>query len=152
MNIMNLRRLVILVLTGLFLQSLFDFGELSRAAKAQANTADAEALRAMVEADWAAQERGRNRTIDEPSAVRDAYKCAEELLSDLRKMPAKPDVTSQAVTLECLRSQVNTVDSLDKKARLVLYHRIRSTTRNLALKNPLIASRPIVFMKRRRFI
>ncbi|HUU15533.1 MAG TPA: hypothetical protein VMW72_00160 [Sedimentisphaerales bacterium] len=149
---MNLRRLIILVLTGVFLQSLFDFGDLSRVAKAQDSTADAEALRAMVEADWAAQERRRNRTPDEPSAVRDAYKCAEELLNDLRKMPAGPDVTSQAVTLERLRSQVNTVDSLDKRARLALYRRIRSTTRNLALKNPLIASRPIVFMKRRRFI
>ncbi len=149
---MNLRRLIILVLTGLFLQSLFDFGKLNRAAKAQANTADAEALRAMVETDWAAQERRKNRTLDEPAAVRDAYKCAEELLNDLRKMPAKPDVTSQAVTLERLRSQVNTVDSLDKKARLALYRQVRSTVRNLALKNPLIASRSIVFMKRRRFI
>ena len=153
MTIMNLRRYwVILVLTGLFLQSLFDFGELSRAAKAQDNTTSAEAMRAMVEADWAAQERRRIRTPDEPSAVRDAYKCAQELLNDLCKMPAGPDITSQAVTLERLRSQVNTVDSLDKPARLALYRQVRSTARNLALKNPLIASKPIVFMKRRRFI
>ncbi len=150
---MNLRKYwVILVLTGLFLQSLFDLGGLGRAARARINTTNAEALRAMVEADWAAQQRWRNRTLDEPAAVRDAYKCAEELLNDLRKMPAKPDITSQAVTLERLRSQVNTVDSLDQPARLALYRRIRSTTRNLALKNPLIASRPIIFMKRRRFI
>ncbi len=134
------------------MQSLFDFGGPGRAAKAQDNTNSAETLRVMVEADWADQERRRNRTIDEPAAVRDAYKCAGELLDDLRKMPEEPDVTSQAVTLERLRSQVNTVDSLDKKDRLALYRRIRSTTRNLALKNPLIASRPIVFMKRRRFI
>jgi hypothetical protein len=141
---MNLRRLVILVLIVQLLQSSIT--------KAQDNTADAEALQAMVEADWAAQERRRNRTPDEPAAVRDAYKCAEELLNDLRKMPTGPDVTSQAVTLERLRGQVNAVDSLDKKARLALYRRVRSATRNLALKNPLIASRPIVFMKRHRFI
>ncbi|MCH7558294.1 MAG: hypothetical protein IIB56_12680 [Planctomycetes bacterium] len=142
---MNLRRYwIILVLIVQLLQSSFT--------KAQDSTTDAKALRAMVEADWAAQERRKNRTLDEPAAVRDAYQRAEELLNDLRKMPAGPDITSQAVTLEHLRSQVNAVDSLDKRARVALYHQVRSTVRNLALKNPLIASKPIVFMKRRRFI
>ena len=142
---MNRRRYwIILVFAGLLLQSPF--------AKSQDNTTSAETLQAMVEADWTAQERRRNRTPDERGAVLDAYDRAEELLGNLRRMPAGPDITSEAAAIERIRSQVDSVDSLDKRARLILYRRIRSTTRNLVLKNPLIASKPIVFMKRRRFI
>jgi len=62
---MNLRKYwVILVLIVQLPQSSIT--------KAQDNTTSAEALRAMVEADWAAQERRRNRTLDGPAAVRDA--------------------------------------------------------------------------------
>ena len=41
---------------------------------------------------------------------------------------------------------------MDKAAREALYQQIRSVTRGIALKNPLIAGKPITFMKRRRFI
>ncbi|MGD8499659.1 MAG: hypothetical protein PVJ86_03385 [Phycisphaerales bacterium] len=142
---MNLRRYwIILALTGLLFQSPFT--------KAQDNAAGTETLRATVEADWAAQERRRNRTPDEPAAVRDAYRRAEGLLGDLHKMPQGPQITSEVFALEHLRSQVDTLGSLDRKARLILYRDIRSATRSLALKNPIIASKPVVFMKRRRFI
>jgi hypothetical protein len=133
-----------LVLTGLFLPNPF--------LQAQDNDIDAKAFQVMVEADWATQERRRNRTPDEPVAVRDAYQRAEELLNDLSKMPQGPDTTSQATALEKLLSQVDNVDSIDKQARLILYYNIRSVTRNLVLKNPLIVSKSVVFMKRRRFI
>ncbi|OHB79028.1 MAG: hypothetical protein A2Z25_12200 [Planctomycetes bacterium RBG_16_55_9] len=106
----------------------------------------------MVESDWAAQERRKNRTPDDPSAVRDAYRSSKSLLNDLRSMTEPPDMTAEAKALERLRSQVNIVDDLDKPVRLDLYQKIRSVTRVLVLKNPLIASKPIVFMKRRRFI
>ena len=33
-----------------------------------------------------------------------------------------------------------------------MYHRIRTVTRQAALKNPLLAARPLVFLQRRRFI
>ena len=36
--------------------------------------------------------------------------------------------------------------------RLVLYHRLRWTGRELALQNPLWAKQPIVFLQRKRFI
>jgi len=138
-----------------------------------------EVLKAMVQADWAAQEHRKNRTPDEPAAIRDAYKRAERLLADttlrssaslrstsLRKMPEalrfSPSVLgtpygglpmrAESAALEQLRPKLKTIDSLDKKSRLALYRQIRSVTRDLILKNPLLASRPIVFMKRRRFI
>jgi hypothetical protein len=138
-----LKCFVILVIAGSLLQ-----GPL----KANGDVTDAETLREMVEADWAAQEHRKNRTPDETSAVYDAYRRAEQLLDDLRKMPEGPDITLEATALEHLRNKVNAVDSLSKQIRLDLYQNIRSITRNMTLKNPLIASRPIVFMKRRRFI
>jgi hypothetical protein len=119
---------------------------------ARANHASGETLRAAVEADWTAQERRKNRTPDDPAAVRDAYRSSQLLLGDLRNRPEKLDLTSEAKTLEQLGPKVKAVDSLDNPARLDLYQRIRSVTRVLVLKNPLIASKPIVFMKRRRFI
>ena len=139
----QLKYLAIFVLVGLLLQYPL---------KVQSDTIDAEALREIVEADWTAQERRKNRTPDEASAVRDAYRRAEELLDDLRKMHEGPDITSDTIALKHLRRQVGAVDSLDKQARLALYRRVRSIARSMALKNPLIASRPIVFMKRRRFV
>ncbi|HLB74480.1 MAG TPA: hypothetical protein VJJ98_10710, partial [Sedimentisphaerales bacterium] len=51
-----------------------------------------------------------------------------------------------------LRSQAEVLDPLDREAWLALYLEVRSIGREAALKNPLIASKPVVFMKRRRFI
>ena len=119
---------------------------------AEYKTSDAEVLQAMVEADWSAQEHRRSRTPDAPEAVRDVWQRAKELLTDLRRMPKAPELSLESAALERLRGQVDAIDSLDKKARLILYRKVRSVARKLALKNPLIASKPIVFMKRRRFI
>ena len=142
---MSLCRLyAILILLGGFLPSSH--------ADVQDKNTPVETLQATIEADWAAQEHRKNRTPDDPNAVRDAYQSFEKLLADLRSMPDKPDLISEVKILERLRPQVDIVDSLDKPSRLDLYQNIRSVTRILVLKNPLIASKPIVFMKRRRFI
>lgn len=119
---------------------------------AKEKTPDIEALQSMVEADWAAQEHRKNRTPDTPEAIRDSLQSAEKLLADLRRIPEAPNFSRESTAIKSLRSQVDATESLDKKARLILYRDIRSVARRLALKNPLIASKPIVFMKRRRFI
>jgi len=121
-------------------------------APAVAGNEDGDALQAMVEADWAAQERRKNRTDDDPTALREAFQRAERLISDLQKMPEGPVLNSDAAALNRLRGQVDGADSLDRTARLDLYRSVRSIARGAALKNPLIASKPIVFMERRRFI
>jgi len=119
---------------------------------AEQDSSDAEVLQAMVEADWSAQEHRRSRTPDAPEAVRDAWQRAKKLLSDLRRMPEAPELSLESAALERLRGQVDAIGSLDKEARLTLYRKVRSIARKLALKNPLITSKAIVFMKRRRFI
>lgn len=106
----------------------------------------------LVDADWTAQEHRRGRSPQDLAAVADAYKRAEALLRDLQSMSPPPDLKNEAVELESLRPKVADVSPLDEAGRLTLYREVRSVTRSIALKNPLIADKSILFMKRRRFI
>jgi hypothetical protein len=119
---------------------------------AKDKTSDIQAVQNMIEADWAAQEQRKGRTPDTPEAVHDVWQNAKKLLTNLRRMPEAPGLSSESAALKRLKGRVDIIDSLNKNDRLVLYRKVRSVTRRLALKNPLIASKPIVFMKRRRFI
>jgi len=110
------------------------------------------ALSDRIEADWAAQERRLQRTPDSPESVRGALQRAERLLADLRRASPEIPFEPEASTLRSLRGEVAEVDQLDAERRLTLYHQLRWVTRNLALKNPLLAGKPLVFMERRRFI
>ena len=108
--------------------------------------------RESVEADWTAQEERRGREPHAPEAIGDAYGRAERLLKFQLNMPAAANLQQSAATLKRLRQALETSESLDEVGRLALYHRIRWFTRDLALDNPLVASRPFVFLKRRRFV
>jgi hypothetical protein len=123
--------------------------------------------RAMVEADWAAQEQRLGRTPGSPEATQAALHHAARLLEDLRaSTPARTgrtpagaaDLSPDAAAIDGLRKEAerpsrvsDRPDSLDDAARLALYLKVRWAARELALKNPLLAGRPIVFMKRHRF-
>jgi hypothetical protein len=110
------------------------------------------ALWKAVEADWKAQEKRAGRTPESPEAVGAALKRAGRLLADLRTMANAPDLKVETGTLDRLRAESATADSLAPAERLALYRKVRGYTRELALKNPLLGSKPLVFMKRRRFI
>jgi len=110
------------------------------------HAAEPTALRAMVEADWSAQEKRLGRTCASPEAIRDVLRRAERLLSDV------PAAHPAAGKLRPLRQQADGLGSLDEPQRLSLYREARWLARDLALSNPLLAGKPIVFLKRRRFI
>lgn len=109
-------------------------------------------LRALVEADWAAQEQRWGRSPSAPIAIQSAVERASRLLESLRGMPDAPDLAPNAAALTTLRRQTADLRALDDAARLELYREVRSLTREVALKNPLFGSRPVVFLKRRRFV
>ena len=109
-------------------------------------------LQTMVEADWVAQEQRLGRTAGATEAIQAALTRACLLLEDLRGMPGAPDLAAEATALESLRQEVGRAEALGETERLALYQKIRWAARNLALKNPLLAAKPIVFMKRNRFI
>ncbi len=111
-----------------------------------------EALQPMVEADWAAQERRRGRSPSEPEAIRAALERASRLLEDLREMSDAPNLAREAAALKHLKRESGDLDVIGATARVALYRKVRSFTRELAFKNPLFGSRPIVFLKRHRFI
>jgi len=106
----------------------------------------------MIEADWAAQETRLHRTAGSPESIREAVRRAGRLLDDLRSRANAPDLAAESAALEPLFAVARHVDDLDADARLRLYGQIRRLTRTAALKNPLLADRPLVFMKRKRFV
>jgi len=108
-------------------------------------------LQTMVEADWAAQETRLSRVAGSPQSLREALQRAGLLLEDLGRAANAPDLAPERASLVRLRDEAAHVESLNDAGRLLLYRSIRSLARQAALKNPLLASRPIVFMKRNRF-
>jgi hypothetical protein len=109
-------------------------------------------LSTLVRADWAAQERRHGRSPQDPAALTDAVRRARTLLQNLLRMNEPPDLKAETAEIVSLAARVRQVEQLDEAGRLALYHQIRSVTREMALTNPLLAGKPLVFMKRRRFI
>ncbi len=109
------------------------------------------AFRGEVEADWARQETRLGRNAGDPEAIRDALRRAELLHADLAAMPGGPDLNEAARRLARFRRDQN-FDALKAREHLALYHEIRWLAREMALSNPLIAGKRILFMERRRFI
>jgi hypothetical protein len=106
-------------------------------------------LDSLVQADWAAQERRRGRAPQDPAAIQDAYQRAKALLQDLSR---ELDLAPEAAQVEALGPRVARARQLDQAGRLALYQEIRSLARGVALRNPRLAGKPILFMERRRFI
>lgn len=100
-------------------------------------------LQGMVQADWMAQEQRKNRKASDFQAVEEAFKRAELLFEDQGINPT---------AFKQLQLERGSLDSLGVSQRLELYLKIRMLTRQAALANPLIKSKPIAFLKRRRFI
>jgi len=140
----HLRYLAVFAATSLCVQIPF--------AAASGDTSDIDAFQVMVYADWNAQERRLKRTPESPDAIRNVLQRTERLIDELRNMPEPPRLASELAALKPLHGRAEMLDSLDKEARIDLYRKIRSIARAAALKNPLFAGKPIVFMKRRRFI
>ncbi|MBM4090683.1 MAG: hypothetical protein FJ276_14865 [Planctomycetes bacterium] len=113
-------------------------------------TADDEAMRDAVRADWAAQEAGIGRAVDSPDAIRAAIDRTRQLLSDLSATAGLADLSAEAVEFEDLVAQTDNIKSLGAAGRTELYYRIRDLCRLTALRNPLVTGRPILFMQRRR--
>jgi hypothetical protein len=117
-------------------------------AHAAADDADSD-FRALVESDWSLQEKRLKREPHSPAAIDAALNRASLLIADLRSMRNAPDLKQEQTALIELRRQFDSIGNLDDPARLNLYRRIRWLARQTALKNPLIAARPIGQMNMR---
>ena len=105
----------------------------------------------MVHADWELQEKRLGRSPQSPEAIRAALRRAALLLDDLRGNQGLGHLAAEAAELDGW-PRARRSASLDEPGRLDLYRQIRALTRELALKNPLVTSRPILFMQRRRAV
>lgn len=113
---------------------------------------DDEAWPQQIEADWAAQERRLGRVAGSAQAVREAWQRSERLRADLARALPQKALEPEAVVLCDVADDVARVEDLTPEHQRRLYIQVRWATRNLALKNPLLAGKPLVFMKRQRFI
>ncbi len=109
-------------------------------------------LRALVLADWHAQERRLGRSAEAPEAIAAALARARALLADLRGRPGVPDLAPDAAALDRLGAEASRAATIESGARRELYERVRAAARAVALKNPLVTGQPILFMQRRRAV
>ncbi len=105
-----------------------------------------------VQADWQAQEQRAGREPGSKVAIEAALERTGSLLDHLAASKLLVDLRSERQELERLRSLAVSAAKLDSDARLALYHRVRWFGRQLAMRNPLFARQPVLFMQRRRFI
>ncbi len=107
-----------------------------------------------IQQDWNQQELEKKRSPNDPSAIKDAFKRCELLLDDLSTItvPTTIDIYDDVKILQNLREKLKGIEGFNEEERRELYYDIRWLARSAALKNPLLGSERIVFMKRRRFI
>lgn len=109
-------------------------------------------FRAQVEADWTAQERRLGREPATPQTIASALDRAHRLLVSLEAQYPTAVLGSDADLLDRLDHAAGNIEALDAQARRDLYLELRWATRDLALRNPLFAGRPLAFLKRHRFV
>jgi len=105
-----------------------------------------------VEADWARQEQRLGRTPCAPTAIWAVLNAGTRLQTGLSAMPDAPDLQQENRRLAKLKSRAARMERLTESQRATLYHDARWVTRSMALRNPLISGKPILFMQRKRFI
>lgn len=105
-------------------------------------------FRRLIEDDWRRQEERLGRKAGSRQAIDGLLARTEKLLDDLR---LKMSIDRDQKTVAGFRVEAEKAGSLTDQERADLYRRIRWFARDLALRNPLVAGKPIVFMERRRF-
>lgn len=133
--------------------------------------ADDAAFAALVEADWARQEQRLGREPTEAAAVQAAIERGAWLIGKLRGLTGSGDAPAGGVVLpggapprggpafrdeeralDDLRRRAGELDRLEPAAREALWLEARRLARSLALANPLLAGRQIIYLERRRFV
>ena len=120
-------------------------------ARAEAGEAPDGRLKALVEADWNAQEKRVGREVGSPESLRAALARGDRLIEHLAAMPNGPDTAAAAADLSRLRRAAEDIANASADDRLALYRAVRWTVRRAALAHPRLAGRRLAFMKRRRF-
>ncbi len=119
-------------------------------AQAQAQSFHSE-MKSIIEADWTAQEKRLGTVAGSRQSIEQAIKRTELMLADLSGVANLPDLSAERAALARVCERAATIAAMDDAGRLAFYREIRWIARQAAMKNPLLAGRPILFMKRNRF-
>lgn len=116
------------------------------------DSAQAAAMHSLVRADWELQEKRLGRPTHSPEAIRAAVRRGELLLEDMGTIVGAGELAAEAGKLRRLAARAEGAATLDEASRRALYEEVRTLVREIALRNPLVGSRPIAFMLRRRAV
>ena len=120
---MNRRGLACMLVTAFAAAAIALFSLPASAARppraADTRTADPVDYRAMVEADWAAQEQRLGRTPGSPEATQAALRHAARLLEDLRTPAGAADLSSDAAAIDGLRKEADRLVLRSEEASLL---------------------------------
>lgn len=111
-----------------------------------------DSFRAAVEADWTAQEQRRGRTVESAEAIQSLLLRADRLIEALERMSPALELGAEKTILDRAKRAFVSGESSAPATRRSVYLQARWALRSAALKNPLLAGKPLVFLQRRRFI
>jgi hypothetical protein len=114
--------------------------------------ADDVGFEAAVQADWEAQEVRFGRTSSSVEAIRAVLDRATRLLDDMHAMQPGAERKGDGQLLQQLAQRAARAHDLIDSQRRALYFQIRTVSRRIALDNPLVKDRPILFLQRHRAI
>ncbi len=119
---------------------------------AAGEAAGGDAWSARIRADWLQQEERLGRTAGSPESLEAALERTARLFEDLGSLPEMGEFAVERAKLDELVRRVGRAERLSDEERLALYFQVRGLTRDVALRNPLVAGKPILFLQCRRFI
>lgn len=109
-------------------------------------------LRAAVEADWIAQLTRAGQTVGSAEGIRQSIARIERLADALPHLANPPDLGAWGSEWDRLRKSGEQLEGLPLQDRRALHLELRWAGRRLALMHPRLQGRPLVFMKRHRFV
>ena len=100
----------------------------------------ADEMLGVLRADWAAQEKRAGREVGSLESIQTALEKTEKLLGAANEKT------------QTFRERCEAFDAVTEADRYELYEAVKLYGREVALSNPLVPTKPILFLKQRRWI
>ena len=110
------------------------------------------AFRTAVENDWALQESHFGRTLDSADALKALLARGDEVIARLAEEELVPEAALEKCEASFKEVDTDRVGDLTEEARRGLYLKLRWELRDLLFQNSLFAQKPLLFVKRERFV
>ena len=111
-----------------------------------------DAFRSKIESDWQLQESHFGRSVDSPDALSALLQRGDAVIDRLGEEELVPEEALEKAKARFGAVDRSAVETLSDQQRRELYLSLRWELRNLLFRNSLFANRPLLFVKRERFV